>query len=120
MTTNLLDLDARALADFFVEIGEKPFRARQVLRWLHQAGQTDFAQMTDLSKVLREKLSEHAVVEAPKCVSEPRASDGTRKWLLSVAGGNVIETVFIPEQNRGTLCVSSQVGCALECALVSV
>ena len=116
MRTNLLDLDARALTEFFAGIGEKPYRARQVLRWLHQTGETDFSQMTDLSKALREKLSEHAVIEVPHCVSAPQATDGTRKWLLSVDGGNAIETVFIPEQTRGTLCVSSQAGCALECA----
>ena len=116
MNTNLLNLDASALTDFFAEIGEKPYRARQVLRWLHQAGVADFSQMTDLSKTLREKLSRHAVIEVPHCVSAPQASDGTRKWLMSVGGGNAIETVFIPEQTRGTLCVSSQAGCALECA----
>ena len=116
MKTNLLDLDARALTEFFDKIGEKPYRARQVLRWLHQTGETDFSQMTDLSKALREKLSEHAVIEVPHCVSAPQATDGTRKWLLSVDGGNAIETVFIPERTRGTLCVSSQAGCALECA----
>ena len=116
MMTNLLDLDARALTEFFADIGEKPYRARQVLRWLHQAGETDFSQMTDLSKDLREKLSANAVIEAPHCVSASQATDGTRKWLLSVGGGNAIETVFIPEQSRGTLCISSQAGCALECA----
>lgn len=116
MTSNLLDLDARGLTDFFSEIGEKPFRSGQILRWIHQAGTTDFAQMTDLSKSLREKLAHSAVVETPQLVSASEASDGTRKWLLSVGGGNAIETVFIPEVNRGTLCVSSQVGCALECA----
>ena len=113
---NLLDLDARGLADFFQEIGEQPFRARQVLRWLHQVRQSDFEQMTDLSKALRVKLKEHAQVGFPQLVTESAASDGTRKWLLSVGGGNAIEAVFIPEDNRGTLCVSSQVGCALECA----
>ena len=116
MTRNLLDLDARGLTDFFCEIGEKPFRARQVLRWVHQSGTTDFAQMTDLSRSLREKLAQCAIVETPHRVSASEASDGTRKWLLSVGNGNAIETVFIPEANRGTLCVSSQVGCALECA----
>jgi 23S rRNA (adenine2503-C2)-methyltransferase len=116
MTRNLLDLDARGLTEFFCEIGEKPFRSGQVLRWIHQSGITDFAQMTDLSKSLREKLAHCAVVETPHHVSASEASDGTRKWLLSVGNGNAIETVFIPEINRGTLCVSSQVGCALECA----
>ncbi len=116
MPRNLLDLDARGLTDFFRDIGEKPFRSGQVLRWIHQSGVTEFAQMTDLSKSLREKLAHCAVVETPRLVSASEASDGTRKWLLSVGDGNAIETVFIPEANRGTLCVSSQVGCALECA----
>jgi 23S rRNA (adenine2503-C2)-methyltransferase len=116
MMRNLLDLDARALTEFFLEMGEKPFRARQVLRWIHQTGTADFGQMTDLSRALREKLSDCAVVETPHRVSASEASDGTRKWLLSVGDGNAIETVFMPETNRGTLCISSQVGCALECA----
>jgi 23S rRNA (adenine2503-C2)-methyltransferase len=116
MTRNLLNFDARALTDFFCEIGEKPFRSRQLLRWIHQSGTTDFEQMTDLSRALRAKLSECAAVEIPHRVSASEASDGTRKWLLSVGDGNAIETVFMPEVNRGTLCISSQVGCALECA----
>jgi 23S rRNA (adenine2503-C2)-methyltransferase len=116
MKTNLLDLDASALVEFFAGIGEKPYRARQVLRWVHQAGETDFSQMTDLSRRLREKLSARAVIEVPHSVSAPHGGDGTRKWLLSVGGGNAIETVFIPERTRGTLCISSQAGCALECA----
>ncbi len=116
MKINLLDLDAQGLAELFAELGERPFRARQVLRWLHQAGETNFARMTDLSKGLRERLAASALIEAPNCVSQPRAQDGTRKWLLSVGRGNAIETVFIPEENRGTLCISSQAGCALECA----
>ena len=116
MKVNLLDLDARGLTEFFAGIGEKPFRAHQVLRWLHQAGVTDFARMTDLSKSLREKLSEHATVEIPRSVSASEAQDGTRKWLLAAGEGNAVETVFIPEAGRGTLCISSQVGCALECA----
>ena len=116
MKANLLDLDARGLTGFFAGLGEKPFRARQVLRWMHQRGETDFSRMTDLSKSLREKLEEHAVIEIPHRVSGSEASDGTRKWLLSAGEGNAVETVFIPEANRGTLCISSQVGCALECA----
>jgi 23S rRNA (adenine2503-C2)-methyltransferase len=116
MKVNLLDLDARGLSGFFAELGEKPFRARQVLRWIHQGGETDFSRMTDLSKPLREKLAEHAVIEIPHRVGGSEASDGTCKWLLSVGEGNAVETVFIPEANRGTLCISSQVGCALECA----
>jgi 23S rRNA (adenine2503-C2)-methyltransferase len=113
---NLLDFDARGLADFFAEIGEPPFRARQVLRWLHQMRESDFQRMTDLSKALRAKLKDTASVDFPQSITGSVADDGTRKWLLSVGGGNAIETVFIPEDNRGTLCVSSQVGCALECA----
>ncbi len=116
MQVNLLDKDARGLADFFQEIGEKPFRARQVLRWLHQNREADFERMTDLSKSLRARLAQTATVAFPELVASSEAADGTRKWLLSVGGGNAIETVFIPEASRGTLCVSSQVGCALECA----
>ena len=116
MPVNLLDLDARGLTEFFVGIGEKPFRARQVLRWVHQFGETDFSRMTDLSKPLREKLAAHAEVAVAPRVSSSEASDGTRKWLFSAGESNAVETVFIPEASRGTLCVSSQVGCALECA----
>jgi 23S rRNA (adenine2503-C2)-methyltransferase len=119
MAVNLLDLDAQGLADFFVQIGEKPFRARQMLRWLHQRREADFERMTDLSKTLRDRLKQSATVEFPRLLTESSAADGTRKWLLSVGGGNAIETVFIPEASRGTLCVSSQVGCALECAFCS-
>ncbi len=119
MTVNLLDFGARGLADFCVEIGEKPFRARQLLRWVHQSGVSDFAGMSDLAKVLREKLAATAVVEPPQVISDHIASDQTRKWLLSVGAGNGIEMVFIPETNRGTLCISSQVGCALECSFCS-
>ena len=119
MPINLLDYDARGLVDFFAEIGEKPFRARQVLRWLHQMRESDFERMSDLAKPLRARLAQAATVSFPELVTESVASDGTRKWLLSVGGGNAIETVFIPEAARGTLCVSSQVGCALECAFCS-
>jgi 23S rRNA (adenine2503-C2)-methyltransferase len=93
MPVNLLDYDARGLADFFTEIGEKPFRARQVLRWLHQLGESDFGRMTDLAKSLRTRLAESATVSFPELVAESSASDGTRKWLLSVGGGNAIEAV---------------------------
>lgn len=119
MPVNLLDYDAERLAGFFTEIGEKPFRARQVMRWIHQFGEADFAAMSDLSKGLRGKLVEAATVEPPQVLADSTATDGTRKWLLSVGAANGIETVFIPEANRGTLCVSSQVGCALECAFCS-
>lgn len=119
MTTNLLNYNVKSLADFCIEIGEKPFRAKQLLRWIHQLGITDFVDMSDLAKGLREKLAALAVIESPQIVSDYVAADGTRKWLLSVGAGNGIETVFIPEANRGTLCVSSQVGCALACTFCS-
>jgi 23S rRNA (adenine2503-C2)-methyltransferase len=119
MPVNLLDLDSQRLADFFAEIGEKPFRVRQVMKWIHQFGYADFALMSDLSKDLRGKLAAAAFVEAPAVMADSTAEDGTRKWLLSVGATNGIETVFIPETGRGTLCVSSQVGCALECAFCS-
>jgi 23S rRNA (adenine2503-C2)-methyltransferase len=119
MTVNLLDFNAKNLASFCAEIGEKPFRAKQLLRWIHQSGEADFADMNNLAKVLREKLSAIAVVEPPQVISEHISSDGTRKWLLAVGAGNEIEMVFIPEPSRGTLCISSQVGCALECTFCS-
>lgn len=119
MATNLLNYDAKGLADFCTEIGEKPFRAKQLLRWIHQSGITDFVDMSDLAKGLREKLAVLAVIESPQIISDYVAADGTRKWLLSVGAGNGIETVFIPEASRGTLCVSSQVGCALACTFCS-
>ena len=119
MTINLLDCDAKALAELLVGFGEKPFRAQQMLHWIHQKRESDFDRMTDLSKGLRGRLKECATVDFPALVADATAADGTRKWLLSVGGGNAIETVFIPEANRGTLCVSSQVGCALECAFCS-
>jgi 23S rRNA (adenine2503-C2)-methyltransferase len=116
LKANLLGLDAEALAGFFAELGEKPFRARQVLRWIHQSGASDFARMSDLAKGLREKLAGAACVEAPAIVGDATAADDTRKWLLKVDGANAVEAVFIPETNRGTLCVSSQAGCTLDCA----
>jgi 23S rRNA (adenine2503-C2)-methyltransferase len=119
MPVNLLDYDLVRLTGFLAQIGEKPFRARQLLRWIHHFGESDFERMTDLARSLRLRLATEAIVEAPKALADSIASDGTRKWLLSVGGGNGIETVFIPEVNRGTLCVSSQVGCALECAFCS-
>ena len=104
---------------FFAQQGEKPFRARQVLRWLHQRHEADFAQMSDLAKELRAKLVASACVEAPQIVGDTTAGDGTRKWLLKVDGANAVEAVFIPESSRGTLCVSSQAGCVLDCAFCS-
>ena len=119
MKVNLLGLDAAALGRFFAEQGEKPFRARQVMHWLHQAGEADFAHMSDLAKALRDKLASSACIEAPQIVGDTLAADGTRKWLLKVDAGNAVEAVFIPETSRGTLCVSSQAGCVLDCAFCS-
>ncbi len=119
MTVNLLDFDGAGLTAFFAEHGEKPFRAKQVLRWMHRFGQNDFDAMTDLAKTLREKLRTMAVVLPPAVVSDKLSDDGTRKFLFDVGGGNAVETVFIPEDDRGTLCVSTQAGCALDCAFCS-
>jgi 23S rRNA (adenine2503-C2)-methyltransferase len=119
MNPNLLDLDAARLVGFFADIGEKPFRAKQLLRWMHQFGEADFSKMSDLAKPLREKLAASAVIEAPRVVADTTAADGTRKWLIDVGNGNAVETVFIPETDRGTLCVSSQAGCALDCKFCS-
>ncbi len=113
---NLLDFSPAALSAWLVEQGEKPFRARQVLRWVHRAGCDDFAQMTDVAKALRARLQATAQVRAPAVRTATHSADGTRKWLLDVGQGNAVEMVFIPERNRGTLCISSQAGCALECA----
>lgn len=119
MTVNLLDFDLRQLSEFFSGLGEKPFRAKQALRWIHQYGEADFAAMSDLSKSLREKLRGAAAVVPPTLMAEQKSADGTRKWLLEVGAGNSVEAVFIPEDTRGTLCISSQVGCALECSFCS-
>jgi 23S rRNA (adenine2503-C2)-methyltransferase len=116
---NLLDFDAAGLTDWFAQLGEKPFRARQLLRWLHQFGQDDFDVMTDMAKSLREKLLALAVVAPPPLLSDKLSDDGTRKFLFDVGGGNAVETVYIPEDDRGTLCVSTQAGCALDCAFCS-
>jgi len=116
---NLLNLDRKGLENFFTEIGEKPFRATQVLKWIHQMGVSDFELMTNLSKALRLRLAEVAEVRVPEIVFEQKSEDGTYKWVLELDGQNRIETVFIPEDGRGTLCVSSQVGCALECTFCS-
>ncbi len=116
---NLLDFDREALQAFFGEIGEKPFRAVQVIQWIHQRGVSDFAAMTDLSKPLRARLQETCEVRPPEIAYQQASKDGTRKWLLQVDPRNRIETVFIPEEGRGTLCISSQVGCALNCSFCS-
>jgi len=116
---NLLNLDRKGLEEFFTEIGEKPFRAAQVLKWIHQEGVSDFELMTNISKALRTRLADIAEVRVPEIVFEQKSDDGTYKWVLELDGQNRIETVFIPEDGRGTLCVSSQVGCALECTFCS-
>lgn len=116
---NLLGYDLAHMKAFFSEIGEKPFRAVQVLKWIHQYGVDDFDQMSNVSQALRARLKQIATISAPEIVTEQKASDGTIKWLMRLDGGNSIETVFIPEDNRGTLCVSSQVGCALDCGFCS-
>ena len=113
--TNLLDFDPGALADYFESQGEKRFRAQQLIKWTHQQGLADFAQMTNLSQALRERLAECAEIRPPEVVSEACSQDGTRKWAMRVDNRNCVETVFIPEAERGTLCVSSQVGCPLDC-----
>jgi 23S rRNA (adenine2503-C2)-methyltransferase len=119
MTVNLLGLDQEALRGFCAELGEKPYRARQLLRWIHHAGVDDFSAMTDMSRPLRERLAKSAAIAAPRVLRDTTAADGTRKWLLDVGTGNAIETVFIPESSRGTLCISSQAGCALACTFCS-
>jgi len=119
MKTNLLDFEPAAMTAWFAEQDEKPFRAKQVLRWIYKGGESDFDAMSDLAISLREKLKRTAWIHTPSVVREETASDGTRKWLLDVGTGNAVETVFIPEEDRGTLCVSTQAGCALDCSFCS-
>lgn len=116
---NLLDFDRKGLAAFFVGLGEKPFRATQLLKWIYQEGVEDFDLMTNISKSLRSYLTENCYIAAPDIVVEQLANDGVRKWVLQTHCGNRVETVFIPEEGRGTLCVSSQIGCALACTFCS-
>src|SRR5690349_4476427 len=118
-TANLLEFDLEGLAAFCEKLGEKRFRATQLFRWIHQRGTSDFAQMTDLAKTLREKLATTARVEALPVVTQHESADGTIKWLFDVGDGNAVEAVFIPEDDRGTLCVSSQAGCAVGCRFCS-
>ena len=117
--TNLLGMTLVQLAQYFKEIDEKPFRATQVLKWIHQYGVESFDDMTNISKALREKLNKFAEIREPEVVSQDISKDGTRKWIIRVEGGSCVETVLIPEGDRGTLCVSSQVGCSLNCSFCS-
>ena len=122
--TNLLNFNQQQLADYFSSIGEKPFRAKQLMRWVYQQGTVDLARMTDIAKVLREKLSNETTFDLPDVQKELISDDGTRKWLIGANNqkdgtASSVETVFIPEDDRGTLCISSQVGCALECTFCS-
>jgi 23S rRNA (adenine2503-C2)-methyltransferase len=116
---NLLDFDLEGMAAFCESLGEKRFRATQLFRWIHQKGADDFAQMSDLARSLRDKLADAATITPMKVVSEHTSADGTVKWLFDVGAGNAIETVFIPEDDRGTLCISSQAGCAVGCRFCS-
>ena len=116
---NLLELDRAGLVAFFAGIGEARYRAEQVMKWIYHRHVTDFTEMTDLGKPLRAKLMAACVIEPPKVLFEKPSADGTHKWLLGMDGGNAIEAVFIPDKGRGTLCVSSQVGCGLACTFCS-
>ena len=119
MKANLLDFDIEGLAAFCAGLGEKPFRATQLFRWIHQRGEADFSTMTDLAKSLRDKLAVSAHIAAPVLLSQHASVDGTIKWLFDVGGGDAVEAVFIPETDRGTLCISSQAGCAVGCRFCS-
>lgn len=116
---NLLGLDGAGLAQLCSDWGGRPFRGRQLMRWIHQRGAADFAEMTDLAKDFRARLQERAIVRPPAVIRDHVSSDGTRKWLLDVGNGNAVEAVFIPEATRGTLCVSTQAGCAVNCRFCS-
>lgn len=117
--TNLLNLNYQQMRQFFSDCGEKPFRAQQVMQWIHQAGFNDFSQMTNLGKALQQRLQDIAEIRVPEIISCQESDDGTHKWLMKLECGNAVETVYIPEARRGTLCVSSQVGCALNCSFCS-
>jgi 23S rRNA (adenine2503-C2)-methyltransferase len=119
MTANLLDFDLEGLAAFCEQLGEKRFRAVQLFRWIHQKGASDFTQMTDLARGLRDKLPAVCTITDLPVLSRQDSADGTIKWLFDVGGGNAVETVFIPEEDRGTLCISSQAGCAVGCRFCS-
>ena len=119
MTTNLLNFDAQGMNDYFAQLGEKPFRAKQVLRWIHHFGAQRFDQMTDLAKSLRTQLDDNCALPLPDILFDKTSTDGTRKWLIDVGQNNAVEAVYIPEASRGTLCVSSQAGCAVNCRFCS-
>ncbi|GHA78661.1 dual-specificity RNA methyltransferase RlmN [Formosimonas limnophila] len=119
MNTNLLNFDAKGMNDYFAELGEKQFRARQVMRWIHHFGAQRFDQMTDLAKSLRTQLEQNCSLPLPEILFDKTSIDGTRKWLIDVGQNNAVEAVYIPEANRGTLCVSSQAGCAVNCRFCS-
>ena len=119
MTTNLLDFDLHGLQAFCEGLGEKRFRAQQLFRWIHQRGESDFDRMTDLALGFRQKLKSHACIKGLDVVSSHTSADGTIKWLFSVGQGDAVEAVYIPETDRGTLCVSSQAGCAVGCRFCS-
>jgi len=112
---NLLDLDREALTSWFGTLGEKPFRARQVMRWIHRRGAADFAAMSDVARTLREKLAREAIIAAAPVLRSGSSSDGTHKWVIGVGAGEAVETVYIPEDDRATLCISTQAGCAVNC-----
>ena len=116
---NLFDYDRKSLQTYFTEIGDKSFRAQQVLKWIYHHGVTDYSAMTNLSKNLRSELEKNTCITPPEIITEQQSEDGTRKWLIQVDGNNSVETVFIPENDRGTLCISSQVGCPLDCKFCS-
>jgi len=116
---NLLGLTRQKMIDFFAGLGEKPFRAKQVMQWIHQYGVADFDEMTNISKALRERMKQIAFIQGPEILLQNISSDGTRKWVMRMPGGSSIETVLIPEGDRGTLCISSQIGCALDCSFCS-
>ncbi len=117
--TNLLNLDGDRLASFIAGLDEKPFRAKQLMRWIHQRGVSDIHQMSDLAKTFRAQLEDLVEIKSLPVISDQTASDGTRKWLLDVGEGNAVEMVYIPEEDRGTLCISSQAGCAVNCRFCS-
>ena len=117
--TNLLGLSPLQMVAFFENLGEKKFRATQVIKWIHQQGLSDIREMTNISKPLRDKLCQTAEIRAPEVVEDHLSTDGTRKWLIQLDGGSCVETVFIPEGERGTLCISSQIGCSLDCSFCS-